>query len=185
MFAKVFLEDLPKQESHYCRSSSLKLYLEPVFGTFAKLFSVYKETCSSEDQRTVSCTSLKSAFDSLNLSLTIPKKDLCNTCELFKVNEIPAEDFKKHQMKKDRARSEKLFDKSMFEKHGYHVLTVDLQGVKQAPMFNANCIYFKSKLNVYNYTIFDIGSHDVRCYFWNETEGGLVASVFATCLIDY
>lgn len=53
------------------------------------------------------------------------------------------------------------------------------------PFFNASALYYKTKLCVHNYTIFNLGSHNATCYWWNESQGELVASVFGSCLIDY
>jgi len=40
--AKEFLEKLPKVESHYCRSSTERQYVEPLYRTFTELFNSYK-----------------------------------------------------------------------------------------------------------------------------------------------
>ena len=39
-----FFNELPKMESHYCRANSNKIYLEPVFRSFADLNEQYKYT---------------------------------------------------------------------------------------------------------------------------------------------
>lgn len=65
-----------------------------------------------------------------------------------------------------------------------YCLTVDLQAVKIAPSLNASALYYKTKLCVHNYTIYNMTNH-VKCYWWCETEGELVASSFTTCLLDY
>lgn len=45
---KKFLDEIPKLESHYCRKSTKKLYLEPHFKTKVELFSFYKENWCKE-----------------------------------------------------------------------------------------------------------------------------------------
>ncbi|KAL4717777.1 hypothetical protein ACJJTC_000926 [Scirpophaga incertulas] len=40
-----FLDKLAKVESHYCRASSRKLYLEPVWDSYNHIFEVYKKRC--------------------------------------------------------------------------------------------------------------------------------------------
>lgn len=37
---------------------------------------------------------------------------------------------------------------------------------------NVSMIYYKRKLNVYNFTIFELDTHQRFCYVWNETVGG-------------
>ncbi len=46
-------------------------------------------------------------------------------------------------------------------------------------------MYYKTKLAVHNFTIYNNASHNVVCYVWNETEGGLNADEFSFCIIDY
>ena len=41
-YARTFLENLPKMESHYCRASSSKLYLEPLFTSKSELYCCYQ-----------------------------------------------------------------------------------------------------------------------------------------------
>ncbi|GFR91359.1 hypothetical protein ElyMa_000841600 [Elysia marginata] len=46
-------------------------------------------------------------------------------------------------------------------------------------------MYFKTKLAVYNFTVYSLANRAVSCYVWNETDGGLTASEFATCIKHY
>jgi len=46
-------------------------------------------------------------------------------------------------------------------------------------------MYYKTKLSVNNFTIFDQATTDVCCYLWDKTNGGLKSSVFATMTLDY
>lgn len=62
---------------------------------------------------------------------------------------------------------------------------MDLQAVKLSPMLKASALYYKMKLCVHNFTLHNIATKDVTCYLWNESEGGLVAAVFASCVLDF
>lgn len=66
-----------------------------------------------------------------------------------------------------------------------HVSLTDVQAVKLAPFIRASSMYYKTKLCVHNYTIFNQSTADVCCYLWDETNGGLESSIFATLIIDY
>ena len=55
-------------------------------------------------------------------------------------------------------------------------MTVDVEAV---------LLYYKTKLACHNYTVYDLSSHRVTCYFWHEGEAGLDADTFASCLVDY
>jgi len=46
MFVSTFLESLPKMESHYCRKSTSKLYLEPLVQSHLQLYNIYTEKLS-------------------------------------------------------------------------------------------------------------------------------------------
>lgn len=46
-------------------------------------------------------------------------------------------------------------------------------------------MYYRTKLCVHNFTVFDLKSHGVQCYVWHEAEGGLSAHEFASCIVDY
>ncbi|CAG7728675.1 unnamed protein product [Allacma fusca] len=183
IFAQHFLSLLPK---HYCQKSLSKLFLEPMITAKIQLYRIYKDFCENSSQPTISITKFKSVFEELNLSLFSPKKDLCDLCEKYKDGEVGEDVYKAHQMKKERAMSEKKFDKEQCVKGTYNGVTVDLQTVKQAPFLPLqSSIYFKAKLNVYSYTVYNLGNDKVRCYWWDETQGDLVASSFVSCLVDY
>lgn len=46
-----FLESLPKLPSHYCRSSTTQLYLEPLFRSYNHLYSVYKSRAIENQEK--------------------------------------------------------------------------------------------------------------------------------------
>lgn len=62
---------------------------------------------------------------------------------------------------------------------------MDVQAVKLASFIRASSMYYKTKLYVHNFTVFNQATADVCCYLWDETNGGLEASVFATMVLDY
>ena len=59
-----------------------------------------------------------------------------------------------------------------------------VQRVLQAHSLKASALYYKTKLEVHNYTIFDMASKDVECHLWNEVAGGLNSSEFASFLVS-
>lgn len=46
-------------------------------------------------------------------------------------------------------------------------------------------IYYKTKLCVHNWCIYNLNTHDGYCFIWNETEGGLNSDEFATILTKF
>ncbi|XP_049340380.1 uncharacterized protein LOC111188887 isoform X3 [Astyanax mexicanus] len=110
-FLQQFLKDLPKVPSHYCRSSSTKMYLEPLFKSISHLHSEYTHACAENNVQSLSRQVFSSIFNKLNLSLFHPKKDQCNTCCSYKVGNIDAGTWEEHCRKKESARVSKQEDK--------------------------------------------------------------------------
>lgn len=182
-----FLDELPKMPSHYCRSSTSKLYLEPTFQSKLELYREYSRYCEVNDQRPFTEKVLMDALKENNIKLYRPRKDQCDICIGHNLGNISDEIFTSHQKRKDLARKSKEEDKRICkESNGRSVvLTVDTQAVKLAPMLKASAIYYKTKLGVHNYTIYNLLKGDVVCYLWDESQGGLEANNFATMLINY
>lgn len=123
-------------------------------------------------------------FDELNRSLFTPKKDQCDTCCSHKVGNITEDIYNAHIRSKNTARNEKVMDKDRAQKFGdVHVFTHDLQAVKLCPQLQASALYYKTKLYVHNFTMYNLGTKDVFCYWFDETNAGLTASVFISCII--
>lgn len=183
--AKEFLEVLPKMPSHYCRASSTKMYLEPDINSKKQLYQIYKVYCQSKQLQVGSPYQLNKVFEDNNYGLFSPKKDQCDTCCSYKVGQVTEENYKDHVAKKTAAREEKFRDKSQASEGKCHVITMDVESVKLSPMLKASALYYKTKLVVHNFTIYDLTSHHASCYWWDESEGDLVASTFASCLVDY
>lgn len=56
--------------------------------------------------------------------------------------------------------------------------------VQLLPFCQASSLYFKMKLAVHNYTVYNLNSNEGICYWFDETQTELVASTFASCLTD-
>nr|CAH7744796.1 unnamed protein product [Callosobruchus chinensis] len=46
-------------------------------------------------------------------------------------------------------------------------------------------MYYKTKLIVHNYTIYNLKSKEAYCYLWNETEGQLTSNEFSSILVYF
>lgn len=184
-FLKQFFASLPKMPSHYCRASTSKQYLEPIVENKNCLFRLYIQECEKESKSPLSRWTMCRVFDELNLSLFSPKKDQCDTCCSYKVGNIAEEEYRSHIKKKDMARSEKVRDKERARQlDDVHVFTQDLQAVKLCPQLQASALYFKTKLCVHNFTMYNLANKEVTCYWFDESNAGLTASVFISCIID-
>lgn len=176
-----FFDTLPKLESHYCRASTSKLYLEPIWQSKSHLYRVYKDFCGDRNERPLSIATLHKEFDNKKLSLYKPKKDQCDTCVSFETGNLSKEKYNEHLQLKKEARDEKLKDKESIN----DVFTMDLQSVLLCPKSNVSALYFKTKLIVHNFTVYDIKRQQGYCYLWNECEGGLTSNEFTSIIISF
>lgn len=181
---RMFLDALPKMESHYCRKSTSKQYLEPIFTSHEQLYKEYKKYCKEngiDEKKTVHRTTFNDVMNDLNIKLFSPKKDQCDTCVAHTAKNVSDEEWNEHIGKKNRARAEKESDKIKTK----HVYTMDVQAVLLCSRMQASALYYKTKLTVHNFTIYNLKNNAVHCYLWNETEGDLSANVFASMLHDF
>lgn len=65
-FVEVFLESLSKLPSHYCRATTSKLYMEPVFTSISQLYKVYGDKCTTESIEAVSLSLFYTIFNEMN-----------------------------------------------------------------------------------------------------------------------
>lgn len=131
-----FLTSLPNVESHYCRSSSQKLYIEPLWPSTNCLYNFYKTRhCSEHNIDPVSKTTFFTLFHKLNLSIYTLKKDLCDVCAARETNNLSDEEYQKHQEVKKEARAEKKRDKASTNDF---VFTMDLL-TECFALFEVNC----------------------------------------------
>ena len=122
-----------------------------------------------------------------NISFFAPKKDQCDECMLF--NDAQGEDkeklkekYDKHQSEKKLSREEKNRDKS----EGNSIVAVYyLQAVMQLPQGDQPTFYYKSKLKVLNFTIYNIKKNHCECFLWDETNGNRGANEIGTWVLTY
>lgn len=179
---KYFFDSLPKLESHYCRASSQRLYLEPLWQSKLSLYNEYVKFC--QEKKSIAPLSTKVFYEQFNenkLSLFRPRKDQCDVCISHKSGNITDDEYSAHIDKKNRARREKEYDKE----NASNIFTVDMQSVLLCPMLKASSIYYKKKLVVHNYTIYNLKTNDGFCFLWHEGEGGVTSNEFATILYDF
>lgn len=186
MRLELFLQDLDKMESHYCRLQSEKIYIAATFRSKVDLYNEYKKYCLENGYgQAASYFLFSEVFDKMNLALFRPRKDQCDTCVGFKAKQKSEAEYVLHVERQKRAKAEKQFDKEAALKFGRHVFTGDTQAVKLSPDINATAIYYKTRLQAHNYTIYNLVSHQCSNYWWDETHGDLSASSFVSCIIAH
>ena len=183
---KNFIKRFPTLPSHYCRRDSKLLYLEPGL-TLSRMYDLYKKEADDAKQRCVSKKIFSAIFRELNLSFHNPRKDQCDTCARYKEHGISQDIYDKHIENKERARYFKAQDKELAanDQARLKVVTMDLEQLLLCPKSFSSSVYYKRKLSVHNFTIYDVASKDGQCYLWHEGEGGLDSDEFATIVVDY
>lgn len=166
-------------ESHYTRKNTSKLYLDNSL-SFNKMFSMYKD-CSelhkynntAETERQYRCI----VNDHMNIAFFIPKKDMCDKCHSFSNEGSPTEEqvlaHNKHISNKEIARQYKAKDKEEAIRSGLKVVcaTYDFQKLLSCPSGEVSLFYYKRKLSLMHFTVFDAGFKEAYCYLWLQNVG--------------
>ncbi|CAG9782467.1 unnamed protein product [Diatraea saccharalis] len=185
---KSFLDNLPKMPSHYCRQSTNKQYIDVQYRTWAEVYTDFKKYLTEHDIDNSEKATYKCFLDAVhktNISIYRPKKDQCDVCFAYKNKNVPEDEYQLHIKSKEQARKEKASDKERCKNGDIQMFTVDLQAVQTIPLLSAGSNYFKTKLCVHQFTIYNESDKNVSCYVWHEAEGGMDSNIFTSCLIDY
>ncbi|CAH0558565.1 unnamed protein product [Brassicogethes aeneus] len=150
-----------------------------------EVYNLYKEHCELQQSQPLSICSFMDALSEMNISIHQPKKDQCDLCCAYKVGNVTEEQYKNHIEKKEQARKEKSKDKEAAKRKECYVFTTDVQAVKLCPMLYASKLYVRSKLQIHNFSIYNLTTHHCANYCWNKTECELVSSIFTTCIIKH
>ena len=178
----------PVVDSHYCRKSSTKRYVQPGL-TKALMHNMYKEEKTNEPcSYTYYCQQLKN----LNISIHKPKKDMCGLCKeilekgVENVEEDMLDKYNEHVKEKDLVRQAKLEAKELTAlDNSVGSAIYDLQQVIYTPQSNHSSIFYKRRLANYNLTIYNLKNKEGSCHVWHEGIAKRGACEIATCLRKY
>ncbi|CAF4910209.1 unnamed protein product [Pieris macdunnoughi] len=126
----------------------------------------YCDYCASKHKKALFIATFTNTLTIQKIALFKPKKDLCDICNEYKLGHITKETYDDHVNKKNEARMEK---ESAKEKKEF-VFSEDLQAVLLASRSNVSSNYYKTKLCVHNWCIYDMKTSDGYCFLWNEAE---------------
>lgn len=177
-------------ESHYIRKDSSKIYLDNEL-SFSRMFNMYK-TWSVLNNYSKTAQTLRQYRDIINSNMNVgffmPKKDLCDICQSFKNETLPSEDQKEvyntHITNKNSARVLKTSDKVHAISRSPKVVTAsfDFQKILNVPHGDVGLYYYKRKLSLYNFSIFDMAELEGICYMWTENTAKRGANEVSSCL---
>lgn len=184
---KNHINSIPRIESHYCRASTSREYIEGGL-SIAQLHRDYVTKCQSENFPHADYQIYYNIFTKeYNISFWSPKKDQCEDCAAY--NNAEDKDplkirYFSHLEEKDLVRKEKELDKKNASEKCI-IAVYDLQAVMPCPRGDVSNFYYISKLNVLNFTIYELGSKDVNCYVWHEGEGARGVNEIGSCVLSY
>lgn len=189
--AREFIRNIPKIESHYVRANTSREYIDGG-RNLTDIYKDYVQLCTEKRESYINYVMFHRIFNTeFNISFFTPKKDACEDCTAY----VNASDSQKEKMKdfyenhlkeKDLSRIEKEKDKTEANSKSSLIVAVyDLQASLPCPKGEISTFYYVSKLNSYNFTIYELKSKDVECYFWSENQGNRGAYEIATCVYNY
>lgn len=194
---KLHIESFPKMESHYCRKSTKREYLDPQL-SINKMYELYVEHCKQKAEETkieepvVSQITYRRIFcQNYNLSFFKPKKDQCIMCNNYSDKQLRDEnmktEFEAHLKRRDEANSAKEAHKQRANNDKTFVsVTFDLQSVLQIPASNDSAMYYSRKISVYNLTVYEAAEpHKAYCFAWSELNGQRGSCEIGTALLQW
>lgn len=181
------ISSIPKIESHYARADTSKHFIDGS-RSIADIHRDYVADCKEKNIPFGNYVLFYRIFtQKFNISFFQPKKDLCDTCVAY--NNAIGEDknelknnYEEHLVEKDLSRTEKQLDK---EKSNLILAVYDLQAVMPLPKGDVSTFYYRSKLNVLNFTIYDMQKNIADCYVWDESNGHRGVNELGTCIWKY
>lgn len=181
----------PTVESHFTRASSQRKYLEEDL-CISAMYRLYKEWAKENNKMVATFHHYNDIFNNqFNLGFFKPKKDLCDPCEGY-ANASDAEKEKLktkydlHMFNRDESRRRKKLEADLAPKETTScMICFDFKKVLVTPKTEASCMYYKRKLSVYNFTIYEVGSHQGVCYVWSEHEANRGSCEVASCLLHF
>lgn len=183
------IDSIPKIESHYIRTNTTRTFIEGS-RSLADIHRDYVTKCNADKKPFGSYAIFHRVFNQeYNISFFVPKKDLCETCVAYENatdedKSLLKEKFDQHLVEKDLSRHEKKRDKEL-DKINEIVAVYDLQAVMQIPKGDVSVFYYKSKLNVLNFTIYDLKTNECECYVWDESNANRGVNELGTCVLKY
>lgn len=185
------IRSFPRIESHYLRKDTSREYLEEGLN-LSKMYYLYRAWCADNGKEPAKQWLYEDIFNKeFNLSFFRPKKDLCDLCEKYKnSSEEEKKDMKhvidQHIKNKEMSRKEKDEDKKRSqEEQGFVCAAFDLQKVLPVPTGDVSLMYYRRKLSVYNFTVFDIGDRSGYCYMWPENIAKRGANEIGSCIWNF
>lgn len=148
------------------------------------MYSVYKNWCNENQRLHCGRDKFIKIIADNNIAIHQPKKDQCDVCIEHSLGTVSEETYFARIDRKDSGRAKKNQWKANTDADTL-VITMHLQSVLTCPKTEANSMYYKMKLQLHNFTIYELRSQNVEMYVWDECNGGVTSNEFTTCIIDF
>lgn len=176
----------PKVESHYCRATTNRQYLEPNLN-LVKMYNMYTAHCEENNENPVPLSMYRHIFvTQFNLDFHARKSDRCDVCEEYRVasaQKIVSQEkqllYETHVKEKDAMRQNRQKDRDNKE---VPVLCFDLENVISCPRAEISSFFYKRKLNTYNLTAHFSDSKTIYCALWTEAISGRSGNDLASAM---
>ena len=195
-----YIQSLPTVSSHYTRAKAKnRLYL-PSGGNTTCVYNDYVRHMH-EEHRDV--TIVKEGFfrqifnTKYNISFSPPATDVCNTCERLTID-ISAKTSKGEDAKdmehaleshKELARTaqDMLKEQGLGKDNedGVRVIAIDLQQTLPVPKLPVNVAYYKTKLWLFNFCVYDITKNQPYMFMWDETQAARGPNEIGSCILKW
>lgn len=144
------INKFPHMESHYCRKTTNKQYLEQGLN-LSQMYRLY----ATESENPLKISVYRNIFDyEFDLAFFRPKKDRCEKCVEHELLQNPSEqqinDYSEHDKNKTNAHNERNKDRKVKPEIRLQTKSVvaefDLENVFQLPISNASILFYLRKL---------------------------------------
>lgn len=185
-----FFKGLPAIPSHYCRKDSSRVYLPKEMKNLANLYKIYKKTYTQNGVDIVSERVFRTIFrEKFNIGFHVPKKDKCLKCLKYEQNiDNPdiQEEKKQHELEKTESYNRFKAHQNINKTDPTTLCaSFDLQKVLNTPYGDSMLLFYSRKLAVYNFCVYENGTRNVFCYYWDESNGKRGANEIGTILSKY
>ncbi|KAK3926607.1 putative tRNA pseudouridine synthase D [Frankliniella fusca] len=163
--------------SHYTREKSKREYLEPHIKSVERMYRIYVNWAKGiNTEKIASINTYRKIFNrEFNLGFFLPRKDQCEICNKWKNGRDNLErremvsEYTTHLQNKKLVYKLKKEDKASASDLKC-VACFDLQKVLPCPRSETSLFFYKNKLSLYNFTVFDLRLKEGHCYIWTEVD---------------
>lgn len=127
------------------------------------MFNLYLQECKANEENGIIPVSFPNFMATLkedNCSLFKPRNDQYDICLKFKAKNLSQNQFNEHRNEIEIMKNEKENDVESAKAGLCFLFCIDVQAVKLVPQLKASSSYYKMQLQVQNFTIYNVSSHE-------------------------